>query len=59
MTLRQAGREIDARVLTLPERAPAADEMPIMGPHGRLTFRNHSVYVSERSALLLSALTEC
>lgn len=45
-----------ARVITLPETAASVDDMPIMGPRGRLTYRDHSVYVSERNALMLSVL---
>jgi DNA-binding winged helix-turn-helix (wHTH) protein len=56
MTFQPFDRETAARVLTLPEPVPAVDELPIMGPRGQLTFRNHSVCVSERNALLLSVL---
>jgi DNA-binding response OmpR family regulator len=49
-------RETASRVITFPEVTSSPDEMPIIGPRGRLTFGGHSVYLSERNALLLSVL---
>ncbi|MDQ1460483.1 MAG: hypothetical protein QOI08_1967 [Actinomycetota bacterium] len=34
--------------------APEPDEVPFMAPRGRLTFRRHTVFLSERDALIAS-----
>jgi hypothetical protein len=44
--------ETATSVATLPEPALAVDDMPIMGPRGLLSYRNHTVYLSERNAVL-------
>jgi len=48
-------REPDIRV-TVPMRMPRLEEMPSIGPRGELTYRGHSVCLSERNALLVSVL---
>jgi len=48
-------RETDTGI-TVPARTLRAHEMPSIGPRGQLTYRGHSVCLSERNALLVGVL---
>lgn len=48
--------ETATRVVALPDHTRHPDETPVIGPRGKLSYRNRSVYLSERHALLASVL---
>lgn len=54
MHRQQLDRETVASVVALPEHAQHLDEIPVIGPRGRLSFRHRTVCLSERNALLAS-----
>ena len=52
-----ADRPIGPRVGTRGERHPhARPDSPVIGPRGQVTFRDHTVFLSERNAMLASVL---
>jgi hypothetical protein len=52
-----ADRPFGSHLSAAAERRPGHEpDAPTIGPHGQLTFRDHTVYLSERNAMLAGIL---